>query len=284
MQNLGQWPPIIVENISKILNILLLALLTWLLLLAIRALSRRLKKRLVASVTETDRQARLMTIENVVITSLRGIVLAVAAFTLLGMLGYNLAPLIASAGVAGLAISLGAQTLIKDFIAGFLIVTENQFGLGDTVEIGPVRGTVESINLRTVTLRDYSGHLNIIPNGDIRTVKNFSRDWSRATVDLTLPFDADVGSVVAALEEALKSLDEDKKARRSFLEPPVVSGWNSHSDWGVQVRMTARVKVGEQLKVERLIRRYALESLRRRGIQLALPGQEVQARQASDAG
>jgi len=275
MQTTSQLPPFIVENIYKIINVLLLVLLTWLTLRVIKAFSRRLRRQFLDPKVAPDQQARLMTIENVAVTSLRAIVLSVAGFMLLAMLGYNLAPIIASVGVAGLAISLGAQSLIKDFISGFLIVIENQFGLGDFVEIGPVRGTVESINLRTVTLRGYSGGLNIIPNGEVRIVTNFSRDWIRATVDLNIPFDADVGAVVAALDEALAALDQDETVRGMLLETPSVSGWHNQNEWGVQVRMTARVKVGEQLNVEKLFREYALESLRQRGVHLAIPGRDV---------
>ncbi|MCC7130634.1 MAG: mechanosensitive ion channel family protein [Anaerolineae bacterium] len=275
MQTSAQVPPFIVENVVKIINALLLALLTWLTLLLIKAFSRHLRRQFADPKLEPDRRARLMTVENVAVTSLRAIVLSVAGFMLLGMLGYNLAPIIASVGIAGLAISLGAQSLIKDFISGFLIVIENQFGLGDSVEIGPVHGTVEAINLRTVTLRSHSGALNIIPNGEVRIVTNFSRDWVRASVDLNVPFDADVGAVVAALDDALATLNQDETVRAVMLEPPEVSGWHSQSEWGVQVRMTARVKVGEQLRIEKLFREYALESLRKRGVQLAVPGREV---------
>jgi small conductance mechanosensitive channel len=214
----------------------------------------------------------LITIENVVITSLRALVLAVAGFTLLGLLGFNLAPIIASAGIAGLAISLGAQSLIKDFIGGFLIVIEDQFGVGDFVEIGDVRGTVDKITLRTVSLREYSGRLDIVPNGDIRVVSNYSRDWIRSTVDLYIPFDSDVGEVVEALEEAMLAAQQDEIAKQYLIEGPQVSGWNSSNEWGVQVRLTARVQVGQQVAVEGIFRQYALESLRRRGIPLAVPG------------
>lgn len=283
MQIPEQWPPFIVMNFAKIVNIGLLAFLTWLLLLLIKALSNRLRKRFSAEEFNPDRRARLMTIENVVITTLRAIVIAIAVFTMLGMLGFNLAPLIASAGIAGLAISLGAQSLIKDFIGGFLIVIENQFGLDDFVEIEGVKGTVEAINLRTVSLRDYTGKLHIVPNGDIRILSNYSRDWIRSIVDLNIPFDADVGAVVEALEETLAALDRNEIARSLLLEPPVVSGWNSQSEWGVQVRMTARVKVGEQYTIEKLFRQYALESLRKRDIHLAVPGQDILIQRITDA-
>lgn len=263
------------ENSRVIINIVLLIALTWLLLVLIAAFFDRLKRRIAQTEVDQDRLARLMTIENVASNALRGLILAVAIFTFLGLIGFNLAPLLASAGIAGLAVSLGAQSLIKDFIGGILIVVENQFGVGDLVEIGDARGTVEKITLRTVSLREVTGRLHIISNGDIRVVTNSSRDWIRAAVDLYVPFDADVGTVSRALEEAVQKVWQDEEARALMLEAPQVSGWNDQNEWGVQIRIAAKVKVGEKFTVEGLLRQHALESLRRGGIHLAVPSQEV---------
>jgi small-conductance mechanosensitive channel len=265
----------ITANGKTILNIIVLILFTWLSLWVVRLADRRWKANLEKPEIDIERQARLLTVENVIVTSLRALVITIAIFTLLGLLGFNLAPLLASAGIAGLAISLGAQTLIKDFIGGFLIVWENQFGVGDMVSIGDVTGTVEKITLRSVSVREYSGKLSLIPNGDIRVVSNLSRQWMRSTVDVYVPFDADVGAVVAALDAAMQEAQNDKSIHDYLLEPPSVSGWNNLKEWGVQIRMTARVEDGKQYSVEGIFRQYALDNLRKQNIQLAIPGQDI---------
>lgn len=271
----------IVSNLGKLLQILLLLLVTWLMLKLIGVIARRWKRKLLSSKIEPDRLARLMTMENVLVTTLRGVILAVFVLTLLGALGFNLAPLLASAGIAGLAVSLGAQTLIRDFISGFLIVSENQFGVGDQVVIGNVTGTVEKISLRAVAVRGFDGSLHFIPNGEIRVVSNSSRDWTRATVDLILPHSANIGEVVQAFSEAVETTAKDEAINELLLEPPQVIGFNQMNEQGVQVRLTARAQVGQAVSVERIFRRCVLATLQQHQISLAVPAQEIYIQQAS---
>jgi len=272
----------LINNLNIIINLGVLALIAWIFLRLIALLSQRIKKNINAKEIEPERLARLLTLENVLVTSLRALVLAIFVLSILGILGVNLGPVLASAGIAGLAVSLGAQTLIKDFISGLLIILENQFGVGDFVQIGNVKGTVERITLRTVVVRDYSGGLNIIPNGEIRLVTNFSRDWARARVDLNIPFDADVGKMMQAMDSALCEAAQDESIRQKWIEEPTLILYNGANDWGVQIRLTGQVQVGSELEVERLLRQYTLENLRRYGISLAIPAQEVYLKQEPD--
>ena len=265
----------LINNLNIIINLAVLALIAWIFLRLVALLSNRIKKNIIAKEIEPERLTRVLTLENVLITSLRGLVLVTFVLSVLGILGFNLAPLLASAGIAGLAVSLGAQTLIKDFISGFLIIFENQFGVGDFVQIGNVKGTVERITLRTVVVRDYSGSLNIIPNGEIRVVTNSSRDWARARVHLNIPFDADVGIILQALESAVRETEQEESIREKWIENPTLIAYSGANDWGVQIRLTGRVQIGHELTGERLLRQYALENLRKRGISLAIPAQEI---------
>jgi small conductance mechanosensitive channel len=228
-------------------------------------------RRISAADLPDDQKARLRTIEKVSITTIRAIVISIVVVILLETIGIDLSPLLASAGIAGLAISLGAQALIKDYIGGLLIVIENQFGVGDLVEIGGNRGTVDRITLRSVTLREYSGRLTIISNGDVRTVTNLSRQWMRAIVDLYVDFDTNMGLVIEALRAAMQAAYQDEAVKSLLLEPPEVIGWNSMVEWGVQVRLAARTPAGKQAEVEAVLRRYALEYLSQHDIQLARP-------------
>ncbi len=197
------------------------------------------------------------------------------------MLGLIYAPLIASAELAGLAISLGAQTLIKDFISGFLILIENQFGVGDEVKIGIVSGTVENITLRSVTVRGADGSLNIVPNGDIRIVANLSHDWSQAKVEFMLPFGLDLVEIVNSLDQAVKLAEKDEVVQNLLLEPAQIFAYNQLNKSGVQVRITLKVYAGKGAQVERILRRYVLESLQKQGISLAAPAREILLQEAA---
>jgi small conductance mechanosensitive channel len=265
----------IAANASLFIKLGIFALILWLILYLIKLLAKNLNRRIEAADTSEEQKARLRTIENVTLTTLRAIVISIMVLIVLETIGFDLSPLLASAGIAGLAISLGAQALIKDYIGGLLIVIENQFGVGDLVEIQGNKGTVEKITLRQVALREYSGRLITISNGDVRTVKNFSRDWMRAIVDLYVDFDVNIGDVVQALETAMQAAYQDDSVKALLLEPPVVVGWNSMNEWGVQIRLAARSPAGKQGDAEPLLRRYALDHLSQRGIQLAHPSRDT---------
>ncbi len=269
------------KHLQLMVQIILLVIITWLLLYLVGVVARRWKAKIVASKVEGERLSRFLTMENVAITSLRALILVVSTLILLGLLGFNIAPLIASAGIAGLAISLGAQTFIKDFISGFLILIENQFGVGDEVKIGIVSGTVENITLRSVTVRGADGSLNIVPNGDIRIVANLSRDWSQAKVEFTLPFGLDLGEVVHSLDQAVKLAEKDEAVQNLLLLPAEIFAYNQLNESGVQVRITLKVNAGKGAQVERIIRRYVLESLQKQGISLAAPAREILLQEAA---
>jgi small conductance mechanosensitive channel len=178
-------------------------------------------------------------------------------------------PILAAAGIAGLAISLGAQTMIKDFLGGLTILLEDQYRVGDTISVNGVDGTVERITLRRTNIRTADGTLFVVPNGDIRIVGNNTRDWSRATVELNLAYDADIPQAIVALNAAMTTAAEDPSIQSALLEPPEILGWNQTNDLGVRVRLQAKVKPGQQWAVGRELRRHALNALHAAHIPIA---------------
>jgi small conductance mechanosensitive channel len=190
-------------------------------------------------------------------------------------LGINISPILASAGVVGLAFSLGAQTLIKDFLGGILILTESQFTIGDVITVGPLTGTVEHITLRATYLRDADGKLNLIPNGDIRTISNLTASWAQVVVTLNLDYDADLARAKKALEEGLAQIQSDTEIAADIVEPPYVLGWTGFTDWAVQMQIITRTRPGKQWLVARAIRKIALETMQREGIHVAIPRQRM---------
>lgn len=261
----------LLANLGRLIQPAVVILLAWLAIRMVRLGAHRMSARLDRELSDTGRAARLKTLIALAAQIARGVILGLTVFTVLGTFGVDLAPVIAGLGVVGLAFSLGAQTLIKDFFGGIMILIENQYIVGDTVTIGPVTGTVESLTLRLTTLRDINGRLHTIPNGDVRIVSNASRDWALAAVDLNLALDADLNEALQLLEQAAGRVAADPALAEALLEPPKVQGWNQMLDWAVQVRLSAKTHPARRVEVETALRRRALEALREGGVRLARP-------------
>ena len=248
------------------LKLLFIVLLFFAVRAALRLGERQLERRVLATTTDEDRRNRLNTLLRAGYSSALGLLVLITAAMALQLLGLNIGPLLASAGVVGLAISLGAQTLIRDYLSGVLILAEDQFRVGDQIEVAGVSGEVAQMTLRVTYLRDPLGKLHSVPNGDIRVISNVTRDWSRAVVDFTLPLGTDLTAAEAALRAAAEQVRADPGLAAYFVAAPEVIPWNNVSDAGVQVRLTARTTPGEQTIVARALRRAATLALRSAGI------------------
>ena len=169
----------------------------------------------------------------------------------LSIFGVNVSSLLAVAGVGGIAISFGAQTLIKDIISGMFIWMEGSITVGDIVTINDLSGVVESIAIRTTTVRDYNGNIYVIPNGDIRTLTNMSRDFKRAIVDIRCPYEADQGRIVEILKDEMEIAGREIQGLTAA--PAVMSILSFDTD-AVVVRIAAQCPVGEHWRIERDLR------------------------------
>ena len=208
-------------------------------------------------------EQRARTIADAVAGIWRVIVGIVAALMIFGEVGVNLAPLLAGAGIAGLAIAFGAQALIRDYLSGLFILLEDQYGVGDVVTIGTASGTVEDLNIRVTRLRSADGTVWFIPNGDIRQVGNQSMEWSRAIVDVTVAYDNDVPSVMAALGEEATSMAAEPQWAAFVLEPPELQGVQSMGTDGVTLRIVIKTAPRQQWAVARELRARITERMRR---------------------
>jgi moderate conductance mechanosensitive channel len=181
----------------------------------------------------------------------------VATITVLTVLSVfiNIGPLLASVSVVGLAISFGAQSLVKDVISGTFILIEGQFGIGDVVKIGTAGGQVEKMTLRTTVLRDLHGAVHVIPNGEIKMVSNLTKKWSRAVIDVSFAYREDVDSVMETLRKLGDAFMQDPEWAPLLIDPPQVLGVESMSDTAIVVRMTAKTLPLKQWEVSRELRR-----------------------------
>jgi small conductance mechanosensitive channel len=261
--------------VEAALRIGLIVLLTLVVGWGLRVVGRLATRRLAKAIPDPEQADRLKTLVQVGRGATYVVVLVVAGLMTLQVLNINIIPLLAGAGVVGLALSLGAQTLIKDFIGGILILIENQFTIGDVIKVGTATGTVERITLRATHLRNYDGTLYVVPNGDIRLVSNLTAEWARAIVDLNVDYQADMSRVIRSLEMAAQKAQADETIQSDLIELPQALGWIGFSDWAVQVRLVAKTKPGKQWGVAMALRQYAVEALQAEGVRVAIPLQQI---------
>ncbi len=182
------------------------------------------------------------------------IAVSIAVLTILPMLGVNIAPLLTSAGVLGVALGFGAQNLIKDYLSGTYIVLEDQYGVGDVVDLNGVVGTVEEVTLRVTRLRDLSGVVWYIRNGEIVKVANRSQGWTLATADIPVAPDTDLALVKRAVDEVAQQMLVDPELDSALLDTPTYAGVESVSGEATVVRVVAKAAATEQVKVGRILR------------------------------
>ena len=191
---------------------------------------------------------------------------SIALLMILPLLGINVAPLIASAGVVGIALGFGAQTLIKDYLSGIFIIIEDQFGVGDMVDVGPVIGTVEEVALRYTRLRDATGVVWYVRNGEILRVANRSQGWTLAIVDIPIAYNEDLDRVRAIVDSVAVDMDEDPDYDDLLLGRPAFAGVESVSGEAVIIRITAKAAPEKQVNVARTIRERMKLAFDRAGI------------------
>jgi small-conductance mechanosensitive channel len=195
-----------------------------------------------------------------VLRSISGFVVwTIAGLTILGEIGINLGPLIAGAGIAGVALGFGAQSLVKDFLAGIFIIVEDQYGVGDIIDVGEVSGTVvagtvESVSLRATRLRSVNGTVWHVPNGTILRVGNMSQQWARALLDVSVAYGSDLDLAQAEIKRVADELWEDPAWAGMVLEEPEVWGVEELAPDGVTIRLVVKTQPAEQFKVLRELR------------------------------
>jgi len=198
-------------------------------------------------------------------------------FTLMAALkdgfNINIEPLLASAGIAGLAIGFGAQALVKDVINGFFILTESQFQVGDAVRVAGVSGKVEEITMRRTLLRDADGTLHIVPNGTIQLVSNMSRDWSQVNLPVSVDYSENSDRVVKLLQEVAQAFYNDPAFRPDLVAEPLVPGIDRVRGLEVDYLLVVKVRPGRQYDVARELRRRIKTAFERNNIKVAIPVQ-----------
>ena len=210
--------------------------------------------------------SRAQTISDVLGSVATAVIGGVVFLTILGEIGVNLGPLLAGAGVAGVALGFGAQSLVKDFLSGLFMLIEDQYGVGDAVDLGVATGVVEAVTLRTTRLRDLDGVVWHIPNGEIRRVGNRSQQWSRGLVDIDVAYEADIDHAQAVIKEAADRLWQDEGWAARIIEEPLMLGVERVAPDSVTLRVTLKTVPGEHMNAARELRRRSKAALASAGI------------------
>ena len=248
--------------------------------LARRYVHRLLKRAEEQQADEPDRiraqrLRRKATIAHLALTTLQVVVWTMLVLVILASIGVSLGPLVAGAGIAGVALGFGAQTMVRDTLSGFFILAENQFDVGDTVELqttgGPVAGTVEVLTLRVTSVRAFDGTLNTVPNGNINVTSNKTRGWGRAIVDVRLTFDQDVEQVRAILLELFGEIASEEPFASGLRAPPEVLGVVQLAVDAQVLRVAAETIPSRRWAIERRLREMITTRLTERGVSLPSP-------------
>jgi small conductance mechanosensitive channel len=279
---------------ATILIIILLAIVT-------RALANRTITRLVRHTAESEPTLRIAGFETSVLVSERRrqraetmgsvfrsmatfAIFATAFVMILGELGFNLAPILASAGILGIALGFGAQNLVRDFLSGIFMILEDQFGVGDVIDVKEAVGVVEAVSLRTTRLRDVNGCVWHVRNGEILRVGNHSQGWSRAIVDVPVDYAEDINRVRVTLKETAAAMRAEPRWEDAILDEPEVWGIETLSGEQVVIRVTARTTADERMNVTRELRQRIKEAFDAAGIAVARPQRMVWLAQRNSTG
>jgi small-conductance mechanosensitive channel len=212
-------------------------------------------------------EQRAETLRHILRSVAKGTVILVVIVQIASEFGYSLAPLIASAGIVGLAVGFGAQSLVKDVISGFFILSEDQFGVGDVVKIGDFSGVVERMTLRATVLRNLEGQVHVVPNGNVQNVTVMTKEWARAVLDVSVRHDEKIGKVFEALQRVAARLAQECPDR--VLEKPTILGVEKMDEWGITIRSIVKTPPFKNADVLREWRLRVKEEFDRAGIQLA---------------
>ncbi|MGB2980450.1 MAG: mechanosensitive ion channel family protein [Candidatus Zixiibacteriota bacterium] len=265
LKAIGSW------FVSTGLRIFLIAIVTLIVIKAARVLTERLSTAFRKHRVDEESKKRASTLSSVVRHILTVVILIVAAVTILGELGVQIGPVLAAAGIAGLAVGFGAQSLVKDVINGFFILLEDQIRVGDVVKVAGQGGVVEKVNLKMTILRDFSGNVHYVPNGSIELVTNMTKEYSRYVFDIGVAYREDVDEVCQVIREVDQDLRNDPDFGGDILEPIEVFGLDQFGDSALIIKARTKTKPIKQWRVAREFNRRLKKKFDQKNIEIPFP-------------
>ena len=228
-----------------------------------------------AGVPQVEMERRIRTLERIIARWAGAVIALIAGLMALESFGVNIGPAIAGLGVAGIAVGLGAQALVRDWLAGIFVILENQYNVGDVVEVAGVAGVVEGFSLRRTILRDLDGAVHSVPNGQIVVASNMTRSWARVNLNVEVAYDTDIGHATEVIDAIGQGLVDDAEWGPRLLEPPAVARVDSLGESGVELKVLARVQPAQQWAVTGELRKRILARFAEQGIEIPFPHRVV---------
>ncbi|MGA7270717.1 MAG: mechanosensitive ion channel family protein [Acidimicrobiia bacterium] len=280
--------------IEPLFQIVLAFVVAWVAIRLLRRLNRRVITRLKerptpsafgmgrdeGAIFSARRAQRMETLGTIFSSAIGLVVWTVVIVTILAStFGVNVGPLLAGAGIVGVALGFGAQDLVKDFLSGFFMLVEDQFGVGDVVDVGDATGVVEGLGLRSTRLRDVFGTLWHVPNGEIRRVGNMSQEWSRALLDIGVAYGSDIDQAAQVIKDVADTMAHEDAYQSLFLADPEIWGVQDLGPDSVDIRLVIQTKPGEQWAISRELRRRIKLAFDNAGIEIPFPQRSVWVRE-----
>jgi small conductance mechanosensitive channel len=253
-----RWEDLLSNFLPNLLQAALIAILSFGSYRLVKLLTRRILEREVVEddpLIKRSREQRARTLASLLNYIAAVVISVVGLLTILTALGFKMAPILGTVGIAGLAISFGAQSLVKDVINGIFILVEGQFGIGDVIRVGETAGQVERMTLRATVLRDAEGIVHILPNGEITRVSNLTKAWSRNMLDLRVAYKEDIDRVLAVLRQLGEEIANDPAWRHLLIDKPEILGVQNFTESAVIIRMITKTLPLKQWEVGRELRR-----------------------------
>jgi len=257
--------------LSNGIRILFIILFTWFFLKLKKKVTQRFITFLLKKKDDVEFQKRTHTLVTIIRYALTAVILSVASMMILKELGINIGPVLAAAGILGVALGFGAQSLVKDIIGGFFIILEDQIRVGDVVEIGGKSGLVEKIGLKTTVLRDLSGNVHFVPNGEIKVVTNMTKEYSRYVLDIGVAYKEDVDKVMEVIKEIDEELRNDSDFKDDIIAPIEVLGVDQFASSSVIIKARTTTMPLKQWRVGREFNRRIKKKFDELGIEIPFP-------------
>lgn len=271
MNEVANW---ITENQTTLISIAFIIIGAWIVerfghIAARRIIKRTLKKSRFES--ESERSKRENTIDQILSGTLHILIWPIAIIMIVSQLGVDIAPLIAGAGIIGLAVGFGAQSLVKDIISGLFIIIENQYRVGDVVKLGQTAGSVERINLRVTVMRDLDGIVHTIPNGTIDITSNFTKEHSGINLNVRVDYSSDINKVIEVINNVGVDMAKEDYWSEKIIEAPQFSRVDNFAENGIEVKITGDVQPLTQWEITGELRKRLIIAFDKTNISFALP-------------
>lgn len=268
LSKLIQW------TLTSGIKIIFIVIVAWILKVIAKRFIQRLVKAAVSSdkiMTEDAELKRMKTLVHIFSYTVNIIIVIIAAMMVIQEFGVQIAPILATAGIAGVAIGFGAQYLVKDIITGIFIIFENQYRIGDVINIEGIGGSVEDISLRVTTLRDMNGTVHYIPHGEIKKVSNLTRQFAKINLNVGVAYEANLDHVIEVVNKVGQSLANDPKWKEVINEAPRFLRVDALDDSSVSIKITGETKPQEQWSVTGELRKRIKEAFEKEGIEIPFP-------------